>query len=167
MPSRDKERSPGFPLNGSRSGEVIPRVKPSSSLHVPASLPSPSAPQLAKKILLRGIRANLSAAAIAKVARLFRHHGRVIRVRIDLEQERAKDNRSQFVAAGRIEISGPDLVARVASERPMKSLDLLVDKLDRMLRERTKARADRRNNRPAGTEFRDLFAPPADLGVAS
>jgi putative sigma-54 modulation protein len=142
-------------------------VKSPTSLSVPTSTSSLSAPQFAKKILLRGLRANLGEAAIAKLSRLFRHHRRVIRVRIDLDQEHANNCRSQFIAAGRIEISGPDLVARVKSDGPLKSLDLLVDKLDRMLRERTKTRANRRNNRPAGTEFRDLIAPPADFSAVS
>jgi len=77
-------------------------------------------------------------------------------VRISLEH--AKTDRDPFVAKGHIEVGGPDLIARVASEDGYKSIDLLVDRLDRMLRERTRARADRRNNRPAGTEFRDCFA---------
>ncbi len=110
------------------------------------------------------VSANLQAAAEAKAARLFRHHTRVIRVRIDLEHDHAKDCGAPFVAIGRIEISGPDLVARVATDAPAKSLDLLIDKLDRMLRERTKYRANRRNDRPAGTEFRDLLAPPLSVG---
>jgi len=126
---------------------------------VPGSLPL----EAAEKILLRGIHLTITPAlraiAIEKGARLLRHQTRLERIRVDIEHDHAKAGGAQFVAKGHVEISGPDLIARVASEDPYKSLDLLIDKLDRMLRERTRTRADRRNNRPAGTEFRDRLAP--------
>ena len=122
--------------------------------------PPPSEP--AENILVRGIHLEITpalrAAALEKGARLFRHHARIIRVRLDLEHNHTADDSSRFIAKGHIEISGPDLIASVASGDAYKSIDLLIDKLDRMLRERTRTRADRRNNRPDGTEFRDRLA---------
>jgi putative sigma-54 modulation protein len=126
---------------------------------VSASTPLESA----EKILVRGIHLEITPAlramAIEKAVRLLNHEKHVIRIRIDLEHDHARDDSAQFVAKGHIEIGGPDLIASVASADAYKSLDLLLEKLDRMLRERTRLKTDRRNNRPEGTEFRDLLAP--------
>jgi ribosomal subunit interface protein len=132
---------------------------PSSSAHRRArAIPTPSA-----QILIQGgrveIQPALHAAAVAKAAKLLRHHERVIRVRIDFDYESAAHCSEPAVASGRVEISGDDLVARAASTTLSSSLDRLVAKLDRMLRERTKQRVNRRNDRPASGEFRDLIAP--------
>lgn len=129
----------------------------------PPGLRFSTSPDLAGKILVRGIHLEITpalrAAALEKGARLLRHQTRLVRIRLDLEHDHAKTDGAQFVAKGHIEISGPDLIASVASDDAYKSLDLLIDKLDRMLRERTRNRADRRNDRAEGTEFRDRFAP--------
>jgi putative sigma-54 modulation protein len=123
----------------------------------------PAAAAFSEKILVRGIRLQITPitheTALTKGARLLRHHSDLLRVRFDLEFDRTKDVNAQFIAKGRIEIPGPDLIASVASEDIMKSLALLVDKLDRMLRERTRTKVDHRNNRPAGTEYRDRLGP--------
>jgi len=112
------------------------------------------------KILVTGIHLEITpalrVAALKKAARLLRHQTQVVRIRIDIELINAE--RTRFVAKGHIEIGGPDIVARVSSDDAYKSLDLLVDRLDRRLRERTRTLADRRNNRPEGTEFRDRLA---------
>ena len=116
------------------------------------------------KILVRGIHLEITpalrAAALRKGARLLRHEGRLVRIRFEIEYTRVSC--VQFVAKGLIEIGGPDLVASVASEDAYKALDLLIKKLDRMLRERSRFRADQRNNRPEGTEFRDRLAQPRE-----
>ena len=115
-----------------------------------------------ERILLRGVHLeiapSLRAAALEKGARLLRHEPDLIRLRIDVEHHSTKGGRAGFVAMGRIEISGPDLVAKVTGDSDHQAVALLIDRLDLMLRERTRARADRRNNRAAGTEFRDLLA---------
>ena len=103
----------------------------------------------------------LRLAAIKKTARLFRSHRHLVRIRIDLEQDHPTHDQTRLIAKGRIELSGPDLVVTVESDDAYKSLDLLVDRLSRMLRERSRIRADRRNNRPAGAEFRDFLSPGA------
>jgi len=117
-------------------------------------------PESTEKILVTGIHLEITpalrAAALKKAVRLLRHQTQLVRIRIDIELVNAE--RARFVAKGHIEIGGPDIVARVASDDAYKSLDLLVDRLDRRLRERTRALADRRNNRPEGTEFRDRLA---------
>jgi putative sigma-54 modulation protein len=117
---------------------------------------------IAEKILVRGIHLTLTpalrTAALEKSARLLRHDDHLVRIRIDLENDHTKHEHARFIAKGRIEIHGPDLIAAVESDDAYKSLDLLIDKLDRMLRERSRARADRRNDRPEGAEFRDQLA---------
>lgn len=125
------------------------------------SIPTANLPaESLEKILVNGIHLEITpalhAAAVKKAARLLRHQINLIRVRISLEH--VQSDRTPFIAKGHIEISGPDLVASVASDDGYKSIDLLVDRLDRMLRERTRASANRRNNRPEGTEFRDCLA---------
>lgn len=116
--------------------------------------------EFSEKILVSGVHLEITpalrAAAVKKAARLLRHQIKLVRVRISLEL--VNSDRSSFVAKGQIEIAGPDLIASVASDDGYKSIDLLVDRLDRMLRERTRTLANRRNNRPEGTEFRDYLA---------
>jgi putative sigma-54 modulation protein len=115
------------------------------------------------RIIVRGIHLELTAAlrsaVVEKSTRLLRHNDHIVRVRIDLEHDHTKGDRAAFLAKGHIEIAGPDLIASVASDDAYKSLDLLVDKLDRMLRERSRHRADRRNNGAAeGKLHRDRAA---------
>jgi putative sigma-54 modulation protein len=102
------------------------------------------------KFIIRGIHLDLTEAlkqiAIEKATRLLRHNDHIIRLRIDLELDKTRGNADQFVAKGRIEISGPDLIASVHSEDAYKSLDLLIDKLDGQLRERHNHRKDKRNH---------------------
>lgn len=94
------------------------------------------------EIVISGIHLELTDAlksiAREKVAKLIRHEDRVDRIKVDLEYDRTRDHTEQFIAKGRIEIAGPDLVVSVASEDLHESLDKLVDKLDRMLRRRSR-----------------------------
>jgi putative sigma-54 modulation protein len=83
-----------------------------------------------------------------KTEKLFRHEDRIVRIRIELEvdriQTRAKDY--LFTAKGIIEIMGPDMVASETSEDMHKSIDLLVSKLDRMIRRRSRLAKVKRNH---------------------
>lgn len=100
------------------------------------------------KLILRGMHLPLNGATITsienKAARLFRHEPRILRLRIDVERARGGGT-WLYTAKGHIEISGPDLRASVTTEDPRKSVDLLIDKLDRMLRRRTTALSSRRH----------------------
>jgi putative sigma-54 modulation protein len=103
------------------------------------------------RFLLRGVHLDLSPAlhraAQLKASRLLRHHHRIIRVRIDLAHEHARKGTPAFNASGRIEVVGPDLVASAASDNAYKAIDLLVDKLDGLLRRRHQQRVNTRNDR--------------------
>ena len=63
--------------------------------------------------------------------RLFKHETRIIRLRIELERASSKNHLSEFVAEGPHHVTGPEIIVSVASEDLYKSMDLLVDKLDR------------------------------------
>ena len=110
----------------------------------------PSPEILSERIIVRGIHLELTAAmrqaALDKAARLFRHDDRIIRIRIDLEMDRTRGADDQFIAKGRVEISGPDLIASMHSEDAYKSLDQLVDTLDELLRRRHQKRVNTRND---------------------
>jgi putative sigma-54 modulation protein len=73
-----------------------------------------------------------------KVGRLFRHAERIIRIRVELESDGKNDVTRPFIAKGHITIHGPDMNCSVASDECHKAVDLLVDKLDRMLRRRAR-----------------------------
>lgn len=106
---------------------------------------------LAAPVIVRGVHLTLTPAlqqtALGKVERLFRHEDRIIRIRIDLEFDKTRGANDQFIAKGRIEISGPDLIASAHSDDAYKSLDLLVDKLDEFLRRRHQKRVNSRNDK--------------------
>lgn len=104
---------------------------------------------LSTKLILRGIHLDLTdamkASIEAKAERLFRHEPSILRIRIGVELDHRGSSRL-FVAKGHIEIQGPDIQASVGTEDAYKSVDLLIDKLDRMLRKRTTALQGARAN---------------------
>ena len=73
-----------------------------------------------------------------KADRLFRHEERIVRLRVELEYEAKEDVAARFKAKGHITIHGPDMNAIVAADECHKAISLLVDKLDRMLRRRSR-----------------------------
>ena len=101
-------------------------------------------------IIVRGIHLDLTPAlhqaAADKCARLLRHEHGIVRLRVDLELDKTRGARDLFIAKGRVEIRGPDLLAHASSADAYKSLDLLVDKLDELLRRRHQKRINSRND---------------------
>ena len=79
-----------------------------------------------------------------KMQKLFAHETHILRLRIELSQHTCSTGRDEFAAKGLIEIKGPDLVATVKSNDLYKSIDLLENKLDRMLRRRSRLRVLKR-----------------------
>jgi putative sigma-54 modulation protein len=77
-------------------------------------------------------------AVYAKLARLFDHEGNIIRLRVELTVDESRAAAEQQVARVLLEIKGNDMVVSVASDDMYKSLDILVDKLDRKLRRRSR-----------------------------
>jgi putative sigma-54 modulation protein len=121
----------------------------------------PAAPEFdADKLLFRGVHLDLTPAlrsyAERKAARLLRHNAHIVRIRVDLERDKTAAIDEQFIVKGHIEIGGPDLVATAASDDAYKSIDLVVDKLDRLLARRSGQRKERRHrglaDGPAGAK---------------
>lgn len=103
-----------------------------------------------EKIIVRGIHLTLtptlSTMMEEKAGRLLRHNSHITRVRLDLEFDKSKDVSHRFIAKGQIEIDGPSLVASAESEDGYKSVDQLIDKLDRLLGDRHARRVHTRND---------------------
>jgi len=93
---------------------------------------------------------------LTKVARLFSHETGIIRIRVELTFDETRSTVEQHLARGLIEIRGNDHVVTVASDDMYKSIDLLVDKLDRKLRRRSRLSLVKRKH-PHEVEI------PADL----
>lgn len=70
----------------------------------------------------------------SKMEKLFKHQEKIIRLRIDLEYSPNRNHEDEFIAKGRIEIEGPDMVISIASGDMYKSISELADKLDRKIR---------------------------------
>lgn len=91
-------------------------------------------------IVLSGVHLELTDAIKAyvtsKAERLLRHNPRIIRLNFELARGGSKDHAADFTVQAQIVIAGPDIVASVESDDLYKSVDLLIDKLDRALRRR-------------------------------
>jgi len=83
-----------------------------------------------------------------KTARLFRHDGRILRVRIDVGMELNKGRDRIFTVRGIVELNGPDLVAFERSENAYAAIERVVNKLDRKLRHRHRRRLFKRTRPP-------------------
>jgi len=95
-----------------------------------------------------------------KAERLFRHEDRIVRIRVELELDSKESVSNRFKAKGHIEIYGPDMNAIVSSDECHKAVSLLTDKLDRMLRRRSRLQKEKRNH-PHSIEFADVALPKA------
>ncbi len=85
-----------------------------------------------------------------KAERLFRHEERIVRIRVELECDRAAAVGAQFKAKGHIVIHGPDMNATVQADECHKAVAMLIDKLDRMLQRRHQLQRVKRNHPHAG-----------------
>lgn len=96
----------------------------------------------ANELIVSGIHLDLTPSIKTyvqeKTDRLFRHEERIIRLRVELEFDGEQDPGHRFTAKGHISIHGPDMNASVCSDECHKAVALLVDKLDRMLRRRSR-----------------------------
>lgn len=80
-----------------------------------------------------------------KAERLFRHEERILRLRIELECDPRQSVANRFTAKGHMQIQGPEMNAAVAADECHKAVALLTDKLDRMLRRRSRLHKVRRH----------------------
>ncbi len=102
------------------------------------------------EVILKGIHLdlteNLKQVVNEKVERLFKHEERIVRIRVDLEHDNTQSHNQQFTAKGHIEIHGPDMIVAVQSHDCLKAVDEMVDKLDRMIRRRSRMERVKRNH---------------------
>jgi putative sigma-54 modulation protein len=143
--NRYSNGQPAVPTTASLGGEST-RV----STRLGVSPPFPSEPismhmnnqNNTHELIVAGIHLDLTASLKTyvqeKAERLFRHEERIVRIRVELECDRKQAVDNKFIAKGHIEIQGPDMNCTVDSDDCHKSIDLLVDKLDRMLRRRSR-----------------------------
>ncbi|AHF91490.1 30S ribosomal protein S30 [Opitutaceae bacterium TAV5] len=97
----------------------------------------------ARELIVSGIHLELTPSLKTfvqeKADKLFRHEERILRIRIELEcDQQTRDPGQRFIAKGHMQIHGPELNAAVVSGECHKSVNMLVDKLDRMLRRRSR-----------------------------
>ena len=81
-----------------------------------------------------------------KVEKLFRHENRIIRLRVELDGENRLHNERCYTARGLISINGPEIVATDAGPDLYKSIDGMVQKLDRLLHDRSGVRREKRDH---------------------
>jgi putative sigma-54 modulation protein len=116
-----------------------------------------------REIIVSGIHLELTPSlkifVREKADRLFRHEEHIVRLRVELECDSNEAVGSRFKAKGHINILGPDMNAQVSSDECHKAVALLVDKLDRMLRRRSRLhKVKRKHTHPV--EF-DVAIPKA------
>ena len=96
-----------------------------------------------QNVILSGLHLELTDALKSivheKAERLFKHEDTIIRVRIELEHASCSATRNnEFVAKGHLELKGTTITISSASNDLYKSIDDLVNKLDRGLRRRSR-----------------------------
>ena len=78
----------------------------------------------------------LRAAALDRASRLFAYNIPIDRIRIEFDDDPARAPADRYMAKGLIEFGGPALLASVATDDAIKSLDFLIAKFDHLLRRR-------------------------------
>jgi putative sigma-54 modulation protein len=110
-------------------------------------------------LVITGVHLDLTDAMKAivreKVEKLFRHNSRIVRAHVELVYGRSRDHSREFAAQIRLELPGPDIVVREESNDLYKSIDFLVDKVDRQLRRRHRLDKEKRNH-PHSTDLGDF-----------
>lgn len=101
-------------------------------------------------IIITGLHLELTdaikSAIHEKFEKLFRHDEHIIRIRVELEHLNHRSQEAAFICKAHIEINGPDLVVSAATEDLYRSMDEVVEKLDRKLRRKHRIdRVKRRN----------------------
>ena len=97
---------------------------------------------MSNEVIISGVHIELTEAlknlVSSKTRKLLHHDKHIIRIRVELEEEKNKAHEGEFVAKGTVEVNGPDIHASAASNDLYKSIDLLIEKLDRQLTESLK-----------------------------
>jgi putative sigma-54 modulation protein len=82
-----------------------------------------------------------------KAEKLFEHEDKIIRMRVEVEYDpHQSTHQKEFIAKGQLEVRGNDHFATAATNDLYKSIDELVQKLDRMLRRRSRLKKVKRKD---------------------
>ena len=102
------------------------------------------------EIIVSGIHVELTQAlkayVVDKMQRLFTHESQIVRIRVEIEFDDRKAKEDRFTAKAHVQIHGPDANISVTSDDAYKSIDLLVDKLDRKILSRASIQKEKRNH---------------------
>ncbi len=115
-------------------------------------------------VILSGLHLELTDAiksiVTEKVERLYKHEDAIIRIRIELERATCSTTHSnEYVAKGHLELKGTTITISSASDDLYKSIDDLVNKLDRGLRRRSRLlKVKRKQGSLADTMQPDRYA---------
>ncbi|GHC03164.1 ribosome hibernation-promoting factor, HPF/YfiA family [Cerasicoccus arenae] len=96
-----------------------------------------------KEVIISGVHLDLTDSlkrmVREKAEKLFNHEERIIRLRVELETNSShKGSQDEFIAKGHIDINGPSMVVSDKSDDLYKSIDGMINKLDRKLRRRAR-----------------------------
>jgi putative sigma-54 modulation protein len=100
-------------------------------------------------LILSGLHLSLTDAhkevVSSKMEKIFKHEEKIIRARIELERSaKSSSHENEFVAKGHLELKGTTITISAASDNIFKSIDDLIDKLDRGLRRRSRLKKVKR-----------------------
>ncbi len=119
-----------------------------------------------QEIIISGVHLELTDAirniVHDKMLKLFKHEENIVRIRVELISHPTGTTRNEFTARGIITIHGPDIVVGSTSEDLYKSVDELVNKLDRKLRRRARLSKVKRKD----VHGVDLPASLPKMGIA-
>ncbi len=102
-------------------------------------------------VIISGLNMDLTDAirnvVVAKVEKLFEHEDHIVRMRVELEYDAHKrTHQNEFIAKGHLEVRGNDHNAHAETDDLYKSIDEMVNKLDRMLRRRSRLKKVKRKD---------------------
>ncbi|MFL2842897.1 MAG: ribosome hibernation-promoting factor, HPF/YfiA family [Coraliomargaritaceae bacterium] len=80
-----------------------------------------------------------------KSEKLFSHNSHIVRMRVEVEYDpHQSTHQGEYIAKGHLEVRGNDHNVTVATNDLYKSIDLMVEKLDRMMRRRSRLERTKR-----------------------
>ena len=94
-------------------------------------------------MIISGLHLDLSQAlkniVNEKMEKIFKHEENIIRVRVELEHDsRSSSHENEYTAKGHLELKGTTITISSSSDNIYKSIDDLIEKLDRGLRRRAR-----------------------------
>ncbi len=81
-----------------------------------------------------------------KLEKLLRHNRHIVRIRLDLQDTGLHAGEKYYTAKAVVELRGPDLVVSKSTDNLYRSVTLVVEKLNRMLSERTHRSEEKRRH---------------------